>query len=550
MFFSNKIEHFPFCAAAICLLSATSFLLSTTHELNAQNVPLGQELLALPEEPITVEPLARTRPTSFADDIGATTLAAPSQDAIGLAASRSLGLGPAMWGDTSGDQALVRVRAVEPSRYASVNKLVRRALIASAPPPQEVEGLLAARAEALMRFGAAEEAASLATSVGSESDPRLAKVAASAALVVGRDEQLCNADAIQREADPRFWDTVRAYCLATSEDPLAGAAIGAISELGSLEADDILLLESMLDETLAELVTLPSAEQLDAPRIAMLRRLGRASSIVEFAPLPMIAGLFSLESTGARGALVAAEKLEAAGAIETETLRSLYISLADELDDSTELGVRARLTQAAFDDPDADAIGEALLSASSSQQIGGFAQLARILAPAAAKLPDSAARGRGATGYAIRDALLIGGFADEAAQWTEMQALTSPIETADAQALLAIADPNWDGSWQRSWGDTLRERAGNGDEHARRVLGALAGFSIAPRPRIDNEPLLETAEAGRIAETVLALAPFVAGEPSISARRLDIVIRSLRASGLTDDARLIALEAMVSARWR
>jgi len=489
MFFSNKIEHFPFCAAAICLLSATSFLLSTTHELNAQNVPLGQELLALPEEPITVEPLARTRPTSFADDIGATTLAAPSQDAIGLAASRSLGLGPAMWGDTSGDQALVRVRAVEPSRYASVNKLVRRALIASAPPPQEVEGLLAARAEALMRFGAAEEAASLATSVGSESDPRLAKVAASAALVVGRDEQLCNADAIQREADPRFWDTVRAYCLATSEDPLAGAAIGAISELGSLEADDILLLESMLDETLAELVTLPSAEQLDAPRIAMLRRLGRASSIVEFAPLPMIAGLFSLESTGARGALVAAEKLEAAGAIETET-------------------------------------------------------------PAAAKLPDSAARGRGATGYAIRDALLIGGFADEAAQWTEMQALTSPIETADAQALLAIADPNWDGSWQRSWGDTLRERAGNGDEHARRVLGALAGFSIAPRPRIDNEPLLETAEAGRIAETVLALAPFVAGEPSISARRLDIVIRSLRASGLTDDARLIALEAMVSARWR
>lgn len=541
MYFCRKTELRGFC----CALA----LLAFAPLAQAQQVVLGApELIPLPNEPMTVSPGDNYESSGFGSDIGATSLAAPSVDAAGLANASALGLSNEMWQGTSGEDAIAMLEGAVPSRYNSVNQLLRRALVASATPPDNADGLLAARAEALIRFGAAEQAASLSSAGGLATDDRLAEVAASAALIVGREEALCTQVAGEERAGQRFWDTVRAYCLANSDDPLASVAIGAMTELGRIDPENVLMLEAIVDEALSDFVVIPAASTLDAPRIAMLRRLGRASAVVERAPLPMIAGLFALESTGARGALIAAEKLEAAGAIPTDVLRDLYADLASETDE-TPLGIRAKAIRDVLAKPSAVALGESLMRAAREGGVGGFAQAARVLAPTASKLPPASAGGLGAAGYAIRDALLLGGFPREAGIWSDAQGTKTPLEEADTAALMAVADPNWPGQWRREWGETLRGKARDGDEHARRALGALAGFAIAPRPKMEADGYLAAAEAGRTAEAVFGIAEALEAENPVQAATMDRVVRTLRAAGLEQDARRIAIEAMIVARW-
>jgi hypothetical protein len=389
---------------------------------------------------------------------------------------------------------------------------------------------------------------------GKDLDPALRRTRAEAALIVGRDEVLCERDILDPAVplgpdEDGFWSTLRAYCLAQTGDPLAGTAISAMVELGSVDTIDAPLLEALVDETLIDFVPVPHASLLTPLRIAMLRSLGRANQpFVQSAPLPMIAGLFALESTGSKGALIAAERLEAVGAIKTDTLRELYVSLADDVDGA--MGTRAKMVRDTDKTPDAKAIGNALIGVARKSGAGGFAQLGRVVAPAAARLPTSDAVGMGTMAYAIRDAMLLGGYVPQARAWSDAQGPKSPAEEADVAAVMAIADVAWPGTWQRAWGDALRQRTRSGDEHARRALGALAGFDIALRPNLPVEGYLKTAEDGKTAETVLSAAAAIGAENPPTARTLDTFIRAMRAIGLGEDARAIAIEAMLTERWR
>ena len=539
------------------MLRAALAVLLCTGAAHAQEFQLGLPSAVQDDaEPVTVAPSEGygSVGSGFGSDIDSVSLEAPSVEAAGLAGAGTLGLGQGMWGTTPGPRAIALIDGVTPTALHSVNRLVRRVLVAGATPPEDSDGLLAARARALTRFGAAEEAASLAGAAGSDPGLPLRRARAEAALIVGRDETLCETQVlggsqpVAQESD-RFWPALRAYCLARTGDPLAAVAVNAMVELGSVDPTDAPLLEALIDESLIDYVPVPHASSLTPLRVAMLRSMGRANRpAIDSAPLPAVAGLFALESTGARGALVAAERLEAVGAIDTKILRELYDSYADDVDGP--LGARAKAVRAARTEPDARAIGDALLAAARTSGPGGFAQLARVLAPAAAKVAPRAAADLGAAGYALRDAMLLGGFAAEAGAWSDAQGTKTPAEQADIAAVMAVADPARAGGWTREHGDALRLRTRGGDEHARRALASLAGLGIALRPSIPEEGFVKDAREGRTAEAVLRAAKAIGREDPPTARTLDRLIRALRDIGLEKEARAIAIEAMIAERWR
>ena len=523
----------------------------------AQDTLLGlPNAIDNPDEPETVAPTGGYGVDSpvFSSEIGSSSLDAPSVEAAGLAGARALGLDENMWGTTTGARAIAVIDAADPAQLYTVNRLIRRVLVAGATPPEGSDGLLAARARALIRFGAAEEASSLAGVAGRDPGDDLRRARAEAALIVGRDETLCErdvlgADAPEQIGSDNFWPGLRAYCLARTGDPLAAVAVNAMVELGSIDPTDAPLLEALIDESLIEYVPVPHASMLTPMRVAMLRSLGRANRpAIESAPLPMIAGLFALESTGADGALVAAERLEAVGAIDTTILREMYVSFADEIDGP--LGKRAKAVRDAEKTPDARKIGQALMEAAGSGGKGGFAQLARVMAPMAKRVPVTEAAGLNTLGYALRDAMLLGGFTEEAGAWSAAQGTKTREEKADIAAVMAVADAGWSAQWQRDYGDTLRLRTRGGDEHARRALAALAGFEIALRPNLPNEGYLKTASEGKVAETLLSAATALSRESPPTARTLDTMIRALREIGMEDAARTIAIEVMITERWR
>lgn len=541
------------------LLSLPLVLCCALAPASAQETALGQPSDArAPDEPITVAPsdetygaVGGTAGGGFDADIGSTALAAPSVEAAGLVGAGALGLDDAMWGATPGARAIALIDAAEPTALHAVDRLLRRVLVAGATPPEGADGLLAARARALIRFGAAEEASSLAGAAGRDASPALRRARAEAALIVGRDETLCEKDVLGADApaDPggtdAFWPGLRAYCLARTGDPLAAVAVNAMVELGSVDPTDAPLLEALVDESLIDYVPVPHASTLTPLRIAMLRSMGRVNRpSIESAPLPMIAGLFALESTGAKGALIAAERLEAVGAIDTKILREMYVSFADAVDGP--LGQRAKAVRDAGKAPEAEAMGRALVATAGD----GFAQFARVMAPMAARIPADRARGLNTLGYALRDAMLLGGFTGEAGAWSREQGTATPEERADIAAVMAVADAGWSDAWTRDFGDILRARTRGGDEHARRALASLAGLGIAPRPDMPDEGILRAAREQKVAETVLTAAAMLGTESPPTARTLDTVIRALRRVGLEEEARRIAIEAMIAERWR
>ncbi len=543
MFFSKNKFALWFCIAATPALS--------------QDTTLGLPTATpLPNEPVTVEPGQGLLDSGRVDEgISAAEIGTASAQAAGLVGSQASGLPETMWQGSTGRDALAAVDTAQPSELWRVNALVRRALVSGAIPPDNADGLLAKRAAALLRFGAAEEAASLAGVAGTAANLELRRVGAEADLIIGRGDAICKSPAVlpanlPTEDPDKFWTTLRGFCLAKSGDPLAAVAVAAMQEVGGVDPIDAELLEAMIDEGLAEFIATPRGENLTPLRIAILRRLGRpADGLAEVAPLKMLAGIFALESTPSREAVIAAERLEAAGSISPQTLVELYLLHADNLGND-DVGRRAKSVRDAIKSSDANSLGTFLIKTAEARGAESFTRMARALAPLIARLPSSAANGMGAAGYAIRDALLLDGQISAAGRWSDSQGPRSLLDTADTNALFAIADPAWPGIWQREWGDALRERARNGDENARRALGALAGFKIGPGPQLPEEGYLAAAREGRIAEAIFGASAAIRSETPPSARTIDTLIRALNAAGLGADARAIALEAILKARWR
>lgn len=540
-------------------LSTPSFVFQTPPE-RAQGVVIPRGLDPETSDSAVIAPQDLT-PQARGSRLGSgegqgLSLSAPSAEGAGLAGAFDLGLPADMWRGSDPDSAEEALKGLRPTPYQAANALLQRFLIATAPPPPGAEGVAALRARALLDLGAPDAAARLADLARSAKDPAAERAGAEAALIAGRDRVYCSvahnaveSAAAQSQDLDGFWTGMRAYCLAREGNPVAAVAVSAMRERGRLDPLTAQLIEAVLDTGMKPFLQPPPPNELTPLRLAALRQLEipPPAEGAKIAPLALLPAYLASPTAAPEAKIVAAERLEAAGAISTSELVAAYERYGAE-PGAGPGGARARAVLAAAQGSlDPAAVGEALIRAAREAGPQGFASLARSFAPFLAAAPPG--RMRPELVFAARDSLLMAGDAEAARRWTPFLPQETPLERADAAALLFLTDPTPQPPLSAEDRQALEGRARGGDRSARLILMALEGLD--PKGRIGApSPYLQAALGGRQAEASLgALKALAAEGTAIRPETLAQAVRALSLSGLAADARRIAAEAALTTRW-
>lgn len=502
--------------------------------------------------PQDLAPLARRSRSEAGEGL---SLAAPSADGAGLAGAFDLGLPQDMWSGSDPDSAENALKGLRPTPYQAANSLLQRFLIATAPPPPGAEGVAALRARALLDLGAPDAAARLADLARSAKDPDAERAGAEAALIAGRDAVYCSVahNAVESAAKTAdvdgFWIGMRAYCLAREGNPVAAVAVAAMRERGRLDPLTGQLIEAILDKGMKPFVQIPPPNELTPLRLAALRQLEIAppGEGARLAPLALLPAYLAAPSAEPEAKIVAAERLEAAGAVSTSELVAAYERFGGQPGGGGFARARAVLA-AAQGVLDPGAMAETMARTARDSGPQGFATLARSFAPFLASAVPGAMPPE--LVFAARDSLLIAGDAEAARRWTPFLPNATPIERADAAALLILTDPALPAaSLSAEHRAALEERARTGDQSSRYVLMALEGLN--PQGRIGTPaPYVQAAMAGREAEGALGALKALAVEGNgLRPETLAQAMRALALAGLEPDARRIAAEAALLKRW-
>lgn len=542
--------------------------------------------IAAPEEAIIVE--------SVNVEIGAVQALDP--EAIGLIEEAEGGFPYDMW--RGSDRALIeRMLPKLPAGTTSrtMIDLARRLLLttAAAPAGRKESSLLALRIERLAAMGDSVSMNHLMRSAPPDLyDNALAKTRLDSLLLIADYVGACSLarDLVRRDDTP-YWEKVLIFCQALNERHDAAAlGLSLLRERGVEEDQgfDILLRALAGDDT----AKLESLAKPTALHLSMLRaaRLSVPEDAVDGAA-PAIARAIALTAgVPLDFRLRAAERAEALGSLSTETLAELYASVPFTSEElaypwrrvKTDKGpmARALLQQAIVIQVVPAARAEVLRAA---WQLGGdsggwdgYATAARVtldellgLRP----LPELV----WIAGDAMR-ALLAAGRPDMVAGWLE---LATAQAGANAKAAAAVAELSpiiglADGDDAAPWDDARfaawRQSQINAPEDMRRMRTAmLFGLMSALDRKIPPQALLleldgpETlwvktpppalmrqldlaADEGRIGETVLlalvALDETRGGAPS--PMTLSAAVSALNRIGLVDEARAIAIEAVLS----
>ena len=137
-----------------------------------------------------------------------------------FSAGRDTGLGQDLWKGTSADIARAVIPTLRDAQLSPAAAALGRDLLATASIAPEGAGddagLAAARAEALLALGDAEDASDILDHTpGVSSSSALSQVAAEAALVTGRNDKACAfGDALATDRDGVYWLRLRAFCQA------------------------------------------------------------------------------------------------------------------------------------------------------------------------------------------------------------------------------------------------------------------------------------------------------------------------------------------------
>jgi hypothetical protein len=543
-----------------------------------------------PATPVGREP--QGAPAGPAGEVSIGPLEGVSGDALGLLAPEEGGLGRELWHGAEASRALALIeRLPERARSLAMRSLMHRLLASAAPPPQPVPPrrvFLASRLAALIRLGAFDDAAALSALVPMASvTSELSALEADALFWAGEVDQACALARAEIRANPTLdWLKAMVFCQQQQGDlDAARLSLALVREqVGEKDAAFVALAAVLLgdrDDAPAGLESgLAFAMTVAAERPIAPARLAEAGA----APARAVA-LSPLVAVESR--LVAGERAAALGALATDELAGLY-AVPEFTDDEL---VDARLI--AGDSP--GALGRALLFQASRQQQQpdtraplldalwsspvegpGFVALARVAGITLLTIsPDPTVVWFAPD--AIR-ALLASGRGEAAQAWY-LALAESAIDDPEALAaqkgalpLLAAArvgiGRNWEPAMAEQWWRGLPESfdAAARAAAASRVfmvldaLGERIGrrgwdlFLEAPA-RVSVEipnlgiryALRDAARAGQRGETV-ALAMLAlgdAGPAGASALTLGTVVRALRAVGLEDDARAIALEALI-----
>lgn len=585
-----------------CPLATLAFgaaLLSGIAHAEAAPVDLSPPVRpAGPIEPQTA-PSVRTDPIIgtetvpvFGGAVQAETLGLVDPDVAGALREEDGGFGPAMWWGTDRrvlETFMAQLPVTSPS--PAMRDLMRRLLLTGAQVPEggKQGSLISLRAGLLAAMGDFQGVNALLSVVpGYSGNPDLLRVEMDTRLLTGDVARACQiANAHIETQNTLYWQKAFNFCQAL--DGKQEAALLGLALLEELGVEDPVFFE--LVGAIAHESKAPVVESLSDPTplhlaLARVAKVKLPSDVISSNRPGVLRAIAISPNASAELRLEAAERAESAGALQVDALRQLYASIefsADELKNPLTVAAkrtgpmsRALLYRATLSQTVPAAQAEALSRALEMARVGGrYASTARAFLPQLTRVEPTSDLAWFAP-EAVR-AFLISGRAQGAQPWFDLLVSAAENDADMARALeqvmpiarlsgFAGADV-WTMDRLADWWASVKDTT---DARAKAAmlavtLDALGEYVpesmwvdlidgpshqsiLAPHPSAWF--LLNSASSqARMGETVL-LSLVILGdggsaraEPLVNHR----VLKALRNIGLHDEARAMALEAIVAA---
>jgi len=503
-------------------------------------------------------------------------LNAPDPESVGTLDDRHGGLGSTLWGGTNA--AIVRrlLPRLPVTESRTARALSRRLLLTAAAAPDKFgtdpASLLDLRAERLAALGDSAGLAAMLKMVPSASvSSALSRIKVESLLLSGDDKGACAEIAARGLDDPRF----KVFCaLAGGKVLEANMALDLMRDRKESDATFIIAADAMAGTPPPKLDKLTALTPLHIAAFRAAKIALPPEAVPALAP-GALAAIVANPLNALEVRLLAAERAEALGLVETDALRRLYAEatfnaaeaqLAQSQGDRTPRG-RALLLRSIPAEPSpaarAGLIARVLAAAT---ERGAFAATARLYAPLIADLaptPDLAS-----SAPPLARALIVAGRTDIAGGWLAL-ARTDPeaAKAAKSVALLArlavattdpapIELPPADGlaadAASRRAEVLLSLLSGVGEKVPPALwLASLRDPAIAPalvpRPAL-RVMARAAAEDVRIGETVLLTLVGLgdSGLDRADPEMLNRAVTHLRMIGLEREARALAVEAALA----
>lgn len=561
--------------------------------LSPQSEPTSTE----PEPTVRTGPVEQTVP----DKPGAPTgprvtvsdLAAIDPAGAGLLNANSGGFKYELWSGSARPAVAARIAQLPsaPNSPAMQNLLKRVLLTQGNPPagetPPDEPTFLAQRLRKLVANGLIDEAAMLGAQSG-RTDSFGRQAWAEALLLQGRDADACgDSTSLRQSSNDPYWLKLRVFCYFVQNDEQAATLTLNVMQERAINDDAFFALAgAMTGGGPATVETLPAPTGI---HLAMMRKVGASTPAASLAGWVPAAQLLAQQTTEPAVRLAAIERAALASLVPIAELREAYQAetfTPDQLDDPEEWAKKlppARANALYFraiavrtvPSARAAAFAAALQRAESQNRFAMFATLSADIAQQMAPSQDTVWLAPNVT------RVLLYARRDKAAElW--LPVLTSPTDAAAVNALqvqLGLVRPSAENLARMqsalTWlGQNALKPGASKDwlmERATREIPLLEalGYTIPPDAQwaisantTGVVPSGAAAEAliavgrsgveGRLGETVLnglvALGP--GGPARAQGQTVSRVVRALIAAGLRDEARALAIEAVLAAPVR
>ncbi|CCG42956.1 hypothetical protein [Magnetospirillum molischianum] len=500
-------------------------------------------------------------------------LTAPDPEAVGILDDRHGGLGSGLWGGTAAATVRRLVPRLPVAESRAMRALTRRLLLTAAIAPDkigvETPSLLELRAERLAALGETEGLTALMKAVPSASaSPALARIRAETLLLSGDNKAACAEIAARGPDDSRF----KVFCALSSGKVLeANMALDLMRDRKESDATFVVAADAMAGTPPPKLDKLPVLTPLHLAAFRAAKIPLPLETVPTLAPGSLGAVIANpVNSLDTR--LLAAERAEALGLLDTDTLRRLYAELtfnaaeaqlAQSQGDRTPRGRALLLRSIPVEASPAVRAGLIVRVLAAAAERGAFPATARLYAPLIADLaptPDLAP-----SAPSLARAQIAAGRPDAAGPWLAL-ARSDPAAAKAAKSvalLYRLALPGADPApIELPSGDGLAPDAVS--RRAEVLLSLLAGVgekipsglwlsslrdpSVAPAlvPRSALRIMARAAaEDVRTGETVLLTLVGLGdgGLDRADPEMLNRAVTHLRMIGLEREARALAVEA-------
>ncbi|MDO8607757.1 MAG: antifreeze protein [Phaeospirillum sp.] len=508
-------------------------------------------------------------------------LKAPDIEAIGVLDDKQGGLGAGLWHGSPA--TLVRLLLPQlPAAPASrtLRSLERRLLLTAAAAPEGGKGLLPPllelRAERLFALGEIEGLAGLLKAApGALTSPGLSRLKIDTFLLAGDAKAACAEAAASGSGEPGM----QVFCMLTAGKTLeANMAIDLMRERKDADHAFIAAAEAMAGTPPAKVTRLPHPTPLHLATFKAAKMALPPDAATSASPA-LLRAMIDSPGLAVETRLLAAERAETLGALDTDSLRKLYGAVtftpaeqqaALTQSDKTPRG-RVLLLRGAGGEP-TPSIRAELISRilAASAERGAFSATARLYAPVMAEL--KAAPELAPFSPMLARALHAAGRPETANAWMAL-AKSNPATARAADDLWPLTRLSRGGAGESASPETyaawLSARELPADQAERRAVMALellqavgekvpnaqwlatppSSTAAAPGPKPALKAMLRNAaEGSRTGETLL-LALVALGETGLDKAdpdTLNRIVTYLRLIGLEREARELAVEAALA----